>query len=42
MRTLHSADGWTPQTLVDRMLPALQPSFAPLDRAREVFAWDAI
>jgi NAD(P)-dependent dehydrogenase (short-subunit alcohol dehydrogenase family) len=40
IRSLHRASGWTPETIADEMLPAFRPSFQPLLRSADVFAWD--
>jgi hypothetical protein len=40
MRSVHSAGDWTPETVRDRAIPALTPSFYPLDRSQDVFTWD--
>ncbi len=42
IRTLHRADGWTPAALAEQMLPAWRTSLTPLERIRDVFAWDPI
>jgi NAD(P)-dependent dehydrogenase (short-subunit alcohol dehydrogenase family) len=42
IRTVHTAEGWTPQSCVDVALPALRASFAKLDRSQDVFPWDPI
>lgn len=42
IRTAHTSDGWTPETVVARVLSAFQPSFLPLDRSNEVFTWDPV
>lgn len=42
IRSAHCSDGWTPQTLAERMLPAFEASFYPLELAGDVFPWDAI
>jgi NAD(P)-dependent dehydrogenase (short-subunit alcohol dehydrogenase family) len=42
IRTAHTADGWTPQTIAERVFPAFQPSYSPLDRSNEVFTWDPV
>lgn len=39
-RSVHAADDWTPETVRDRAIPALAPSFYPLDRSQDVFSWD--
>ncbi|MGW9331723.1 SDR family oxidoreductase [Bosea sp. NPDC055594] len=38
-RSVHRSEGWTPETLRDHMLPALRPSFLPLEVSRDVFPW---
>ena len=42
LRSMHAADGWTPETVADRAIPALRPSFYPLDRSQDVFNWDPV
>ena len=42
IRTAHTAEGWTPETIVERVLTAFQPSYFPLDRSNEVFTWDPV
>jgi len=42
LRGMHTAEGWTPQTVADRVMPALKPSFYPLDRSQDVFDWDPV
>src|SRR5260370_19430577 len=42
LRSVHRAEGWTPQTLAEHGIPALKPSFYKLDRSADVFNWDAI
>ncbi len=42
IRSIHSAEGWTPDLIAERALPALAPSFMPLDRSGEVFSWDPV
>ena len=42
IRTAHTADGWTPETIVERVLDAFAPTYVPLDRSNEVFTWDPI
>jgi NAD(P)-dependent dehydrogenase (short-subunit alcohol dehydrogenase family) len=42
IRTAHTADGWTPETVVERVLSAFQPSYFPLDKSNEVFTWDPV
>src|ERR1700677_1441926 len=40
IRTAHTAEGWTPETIVERVLPAFQPSYLPLVKSNQVFNWD--
>ncbi len=42
LRTAHHAEGWTPKTLADVMLPAFKSSFYPLDRSADVFNWEPL
>lgn len=42
IRTAHTSDGWTPETIVDRVLPAFEASFYPLHRSGDVFTWDPV
>src|SRR5690349_832260 len=42
IRSLHRADGWTPEAIAEHALPALQSSFMPLDRSGDVFSWDPL
>jgi len=42
LRAMHTAEGWTPQSVAERVLPALKPSFYALDRSQDVFDWDPV
>ena len=43
LRSVHRADGWTPQRCAEHMLPALKSGFyAPTERTADVFPWDSI
>jgi NAD(P)-dependent dehydrogenase (short-subunit alcohol dehydrogenase family) len=42
VRSLHSATGWTPEAIAEHALPALKPSFMPLDRSGDAFSWDPL
>lgn len=42
LRGMHTAEGWTPQTVADHVIPALRPSFYKLDRSQDVFDWDPV
>jgi NAD(P)-dependent dehydrogenase (short-subunit alcohol dehydrogenase family) len=40
IRTAQSSEGWTPETVVSHVLPAMKPNFYPLDISSQVFTWD--
>jgi NAD(P)-dependent dehydrogenase (short-subunit alcohol dehydrogenase family) len=42
IKTIHSADGWTPQKLDAQLKGAFSGSFTPLERSEDVFNWDPI
>ena len=42
LRSVHRAEGWTPQTVAAHAIPALEASFYALDRSADVFCWDPI
>jgi len=42
VRSVQRSDGWTPQSIAEHAMPALQKSFFPLDVSADVFAWDPI
>jgi NAD(P)-dependent dehydrogenase (short-subunit alcohol dehydrogenase family) len=42
IRSMHNSDGWTAETIAQRAIPAMQPSFYPLDRSQDVFCWDPV
>ena len=42
VRSVHRAEGWTPQTVASHAIPAMKASFFPLDRSADVFSWDPI
>lgn len=42
LRSVHTSDGWTPETIRDRAVPGLAPAFFDLDRSQDVFSWDPI
>lgn len=41
-RTVHRAEGWTAETLIEHALPAFKPSLVPLDVTTDVFSWPPI
>jgi NAD(P)-dependent dehydrogenase (short-subunit alcohol dehydrogenase family) len=42
IKTIHRADGWTPETLAAEIKAAFSPLFTPLERSEDVFNWDPI
>jgi len=42
LRGMHTAEGWTPRSVAERVIPALRPSFYKLDRSQDVFDWDPV
>jgi NAD(P)-dependent dehydrogenase (short-subunit alcohol dehydrogenase family) len=42
LRTAHSSDGWTPQSVIERVLPMFANDFYPLHRSGDVFTWDPV
>ena len=42
LRSVHRAEGWTPQSVADHAIPALRPSFYSLETSRDVFSWDPV
>lgn len=42
VRAAYRSDGWTPASVADELLPMFLPSFQPLLRSQDVFAWDPV
>jgi hypothetical protein len=42
VRGMHSADGWTPATIAERVVPAMRSNFTPLENSSVVFSWDPV
>ncbi|ODV09697.1 MAG: 3-hydroxyacyl-CoA dehydrogenase [Rubrivivax sp. SCN 70-15] len=42
LRGMHTAEGWTPETIAERVLPAMKPNFFPLESSNIVFSWDPV
>jgi NAD(P)-dependent dehydrogenase (short-subunit alcohol dehydrogenase family) len=42
LRSVHAENGWTPESIAERAIPALRPSFYGLDRSADVFSWDPV
>jgi NAD(P)-dependent dehydrogenase (short-subunit alcohol dehydrogenase family) len=42
IRTAHTSDGWTPETVIERVFPMFENDFYPLHRSGDVFTWDPV
>jgi NAD(P)-dependent dehydrogenase (short-subunit alcohol dehydrogenase family) len=42
IRIVHRADGWTPETIAQHAMPAMQAAFMPLDTSERAFPWDPV
>jgi NAD(P)-dependent dehydrogenase (short-subunit alcohol dehydrogenase family) len=42
IRSAHSAEGWTPETVAERVFPMFEKDFYPLHRSGDVFTWDPV
>ena len=42
VKTIHRADGWTPEQIAAELDPAFASLFTPLERSEDVFNWDPI
>ena len=42
IRSVHRAEGWTPESIAAHAIPAMEASFYPLQRSADVFNWDPI
>ena len=42
IRTAHTSDGWTAETIAERAFPLFANDFYPLHRSGEVFTWDPV
>jgi NAD(P)-dependent dehydrogenase (short-subunit alcohol dehydrogenase family) len=42
LRSVHRAEGWTPESISSHAIPALKAHFYPLDRSQDVFSWDPL
>ena len=42
IRSMPTEQGWTPESIANRAMPALKPSFYKLDRSQDVFDWDPV
>jgi NAD(P)-dependent dehydrogenase (short-subunit alcohol dehydrogenase family) len=42
IRTAHTAEGWTPESIIERVFPMFENDFYPLHRSGDVFTWDPV
>lgn len=42
IRTAHNSDGWTPETVSERVFAMFKNDFYPLHRSGDVFTWDPV
>jgi NAD(P)-dependent dehydrogenase (short-subunit alcohol dehydrogenase family) len=42
IRSAHTAEGWTPEAVAERVFPMFAKDFYPLDRSGDVFTWDPV
>lgn len=42
IRTAHTAQGWTPETICDRVFPQFANDFYPLHKSGDLFTWDPV
>jgi NAD(P)-dependent dehydrogenase (short-subunit alcohol dehydrogenase family) len=42
LRSVHRGEGWTPETIANHAIPAMEKSFYPLERSGDVFNWDPV
>jgi len=42
MRTAHTAEGWSPEDIAERVFAQFANDFYPLHRSAEVFSWDPV
>ena len=41
-RFAHTQEGWTPDSVIERVIPAFKSDFFPLERSGDIFSWDPI
>ena len=42
IRSAHAGDGWTPESVAERVFPMFERDFYPLERSGDVFTWDPV
>jgi NAD(P)-dependent dehydrogenase (short-subunit alcohol dehydrogenase family) len=42
IRTAHNSEGWTPESVAERVFPMFSNDFYPLSRSGDIFTWDPV
>lgn len=42
IRSVHTAEGWTPESLIENGLPSLRGAYMAMEKSPDVFHWDPI
>ncbi len=42
IRSVHRGEGWTPRSIAEHGMPAMQGNFMPLSRTADIIGWDPI
>jgi NAD(P)-dependent dehydrogenase (short-subunit alcohol dehydrogenase family) len=42
IRSAHTAEGWSPEAIAERVFPMFEKDFYPLHRSGDVFTWDPV
>jgi NAD(P)-dependent dehydrogenase (short-subunit alcohol dehydrogenase family) len=42
VRSVHTAEGWTPEAIAQHAIPAMRPGFYGLQRSADVVSWDPV
>ena len=42
IRSVHNAEGWTPEKIANQAIPAMRAQFTPLERSQDIFSWDPL
>jgi len=42
IRSAHACEGWTPESVAERVFPMLASDFYPLQRSADLFSWDPV
>lgn len=42
IRSAHTSDGWTPESIAERVFPMFEKDFYALERSGDIFTWDPV